>query len=120
MDISKLTIGEAREIAALFSGVSVAVTKPQHPFVGRYCIVRCYGAGVHAGELVSLDGNNAILKNSRRLWSWTAKAGVALSGVAQHGIKAGKVDVVNPEIALSDVIEVMPAAALIEESINAA
>jgi hypothetical protein len=120
MDISKLTIGQAREIAALFPGVAQSAVKPAHPFVGRYCIVRCYGAGVHAGELVSFDGNSAILKNSRRLWSWTAKAGVALSGVAQHGLKTGKVDVVNPEIALADVIEVIPAAALIEESINAA
>ena len=53
-----------------------------HPFVGRYCILRCYAAGVHAGWLVSQTGDQAILRDARRLWSWRAKAGVALSGLA--------------------------------------
>ena len=44
----------------------------QHPFTGRYVLCRCYSAGVHCGELVSLSGEQAILKNSRRLWFWRA------------------------------------------------
>lgn len=118
MNIDSLTYGELKQIAAMFQ----AAQQPQttHPFVGRYVICRCYAAGVHAGELVSQSGDQVVLRNSRRLWSWTAKEGVALSGVAQHGIKAGKIDVVNPEIALTGVIETIPCSTKAQESINGA
>ncbi|HON48585.1 MAG TPA: hypothetical protein PLZ60_12630 [Kiritimatiellia bacterium] len=91
----------------------------QHPFVGKYVLCRCYSAGVHTGVLVSAQGEQAILKDSRRLWSWKALAGVALSGVAQNGLASGcKIDTQNPEIALSGVIEIIPCSAAAEESIR--
>ena len=91
----------------------------RHPFIGKYVLCRCSSAGVHTGTLVSLDGDRAILKDSRRLWYWIAQAGISLSGVAQHGLKRNsKVDVLNPEIALTGVIEVIPCSAEAEESIN--
>jgi hypothetical protein len=52
------------------------------------------------------------------LWSWTAKDGIALSGVAQHGIKEGKVDAVNPDIFLTGVCETIPCSKKAEESID--
>ena len=118
MNINDLTIGQAKELAAMF-GASVSAPA-QHPFVGRYCIVRCTGAGVHAGEVVSVSGDTVILRDSRRLWQWTAKAGVALSGVAQHGIKASasKIDSANPEIYLIGVCELIPCSAVAKESIQ--
>ena len=118
MNINDLTIGQAKELAAMF-GASVSAPA-QHPFVGRYCICRCTGAGVHAGEVVSVSGDTVILRDSRRLWQWTATAGVALSGVAQHGIKAGasKLDVTNPEIYLIGVCELIPCSAVAKESIQ--
>lgn len=115
-NIDNLTFGELKQIAAMF-GQQNAAPAP-HPFVGRYVICRCYSAGVHAGVLVSQTGDQAVLRDSRRLWSWTAKEGIALSGVAQHGIKGGKLDVVNPEIALTGVIETIPASAASEASIR--
>ena len=109
MNIENLTIGEAREIAALFGSVAKQETK-QHPFVGKFVIARCYSAGVHAGTVVSVDGENVILKDSIRLWSWKAKEGIALSGVAQNGIEKGcKLDSVNPEVYLTGVAELIPA-----------
>jgi hypothetical protein len=89
--------------------------------IGQYVICRCYSAGVHAGVLVSQVGDVAVLKDSRRLWSWTAKEGVALSGVAQHGIKKekSKVDILNPLIRLTGVIETIPTSREAMESINA-
>ncbi len=81
-----------------------------HPFVGAYVIARCYAAGVHAGTVQSVDGENVILSNSVRLWSWKANDGVALSGVAQHGLKSGKLDSVNPVIYLTGVCELIPVA----------
>ena len=117
MNIDSLTFGELKQIAAMFQ-TAQAVTAP-HPFVGKYVIARCYAAGVHAGTVVSADGENVILKDSRRLWSWKAKDGVALSGVAQNGVQSGcKIDVVNPEIALTGVCELIPTSAAAMESIR--
>jgi hypothetical protein len=118
MNINELTIGEAKELAALFSGTPAT---SDHPFVGKYVIARCYAAGVHAGEVVGVDGENVTLKDSRRLWSWKAKEGIALSGVAQHGIKTSecKVDVLNPMIYLTGVCELIPCTRAAKESINA-
>jgi len=118
MNIDNLTFGELKKIAAMF-GAAQQVTQAQHPFIGKYVIARCYSAGVHAGEVVSVDGENVILKNSRRLWSWKAKDGVALSGVAQNGVQSGgKIDTLNPEIALMGVCELIPCADAAKESID--
>lgn len=119
MNIDNLTIAQAREIAAMFGAASSAPAKP-HPMVGQYVILRCYSAGVHAGYLVSQDGDQAVLQDSRRLWSWQAKAGVALSGLAVHGLKDGKVDTMLPQIALTGVIETIPCSDVARETINAA
>lgn len=117
MNIDNMTYGELKQIAALFGAVNNAA--PAHPFIGKYVIARCYAAGVHAGTIVSVDGDTAILKDSRRLWSWKAKDGVALSGVAQTGVQSGcKIDVVNPEIYLTGVCELIPCSAVAKESID--
>jgi len=120
MNIDNLTFGELKQIAALFSNAKIGV-QHNNPVVGQYCIARCYSAGVHAGVVVSVDGENVVLKDSRRLWSWQAKDGIALSGVAQHGIKEKdcKVDVVNPLLYLTGVCELIPVAVGVQECINA-
>jgi len=115
MDIENLTLNQLSKIAALFNGGVAPVApptndKPTHPFFGKYVVARCYSAGVHAGTVVSVDGENVILKDSRRLWSWKAndEDAVALSGVAQSGLQAGcKVDIVNPEILLTGLCELI-------------
>jgi hypothetical protein len=117
MDINNLTFGELKKIASIFEDTKQS--RATHPFVGRYVIARCYAAGVHAGILVSADGENVILADSRRLWSWKAQDGVALSGVAQHGLKSeGKVDTLNPDIALTGVCELIPCSQKARESID--
>jgi hypothetical protein len=118
MTIDNLTFGELKQIAALFSGQPGE--KPANPVIGEYCIARCHSAGVHAGEVVTVDGENVILKNSVRLWSWSAADGIALSGVAQHGIKTEKCkrDTKNPLISLTGVCELIPCTKKAKESIN--
>lgn len=126
MNIESLTFGELKQIAALFANA----TNPQpaqHPsgsignqMIGKYVIARCYSAGVHAGTVEAVDGENVILRDSRRLWAWKAADGVALSGVAQHGLKGGsKLDVVNPRIYLTGVCELIPVADGVGEAIHA-
>ena len=117
MNIDELTVGQARQLAAMFVGQPAPVAAP-HPFTGKYCICRCSAAGVHAGEVVSVDGDTVILRNSRRLWQWQARAGVALSGVAQNGLAGGKLDTPNPEIWLSGVCEIIPCSAKAREDIE--
>ena len=119
VNIDNLTYGELKQIAALFSDTAPAA-KPTHPLVGKYVIARCYAAGVHAGTVESVDGENVILRDSRRLWSWKAQDGVALSGVAQFGIvdKSSKLDVINPIIYLTGVCELIPATMRAKESID--
>ena len=121
MNIEELTLKQIREIASLVNGSATTTKQPAapHPFVGKYVIARCYSAGVHSGEVVSVDGESAILKNSRRLWSWKANDGIALSGVAQAGVQSGcKIDVVNPEIYLTGICELIPCSYAAKESIN--
>jgi hypothetical protein len=119
VNIDSMTYGELKQIAKLFSGTQAAPAQDTHPFVGKYVIARCYSAGVHAGFVKHVDDDQVILAESRRLWSWKAKDGVALSGVAQTGVQSGcKIDVVNPEIYLTGVCELIPCSAAAQESIH--
>ena len=120
-EIDNFTLGQLKQIAALVNSQIAQPTQSSgpHPFLGKYVIARCYSAGVHAGTVVSIDGETCILTNSRRLWSWKAKEGVALSGVAQTGVQSGcKIDVSNPEIYLTGVCELIPCSGVAIESIN--
>lgn len=118
MNIDDLTYRQLKEIAAMFPQPAKPATL-ESPMIGKYVLVRCYSAGVHAGELVSQVGDVAVLKNSRRLWSWGSNGGVALSGVAQLGMVPGKkVDVLNPLIQLTGVIETILCSDIAKESIN--
>jgi len=114
-----LTIKEVQEFGALLQMAGTA-EKPSHPFAGEHVICRCFAAGVHAGILVSQVGDVVHLQDSRRLWTWKVKGtGVALSGVAQTGLAVGsKLDVMNPEIILTGVIEIIPTAQEAMDSIN--
>ena len=55
---------------------------------GNYVLVRCTAAGVHAGILVSRNGQEVHLREARRLWYWRVPFGAPafLSGVATHGL----------------------------------
>jgi hypothetical protein len=52
-------------------------------FIGKYCIVRADKAGVFAGTLISREGQEAILKDARRIWYWDGAA--SLSQLATDG-----------------------------------
>lgn len=120
MNIDNFTFGELKQIAAMFGGQQQTQQKASHPYIGMFCIARCYEAGVHAGYVASVDGENVILENSIRMWSWKAADGIALSGCAQHGVKQNecKLDAVNPSIYLTGVCELIPVSAIALESFN--
>ena len=68
-------------------------TDPKAPqasdsWIGKFVLVRCRDAGVHAGILKSHDARACELTQSRRLWRWRVKGnkGITLSDVATHGL----------------------------------
>jgi hypothetical protein len=117
MNIDQMTYGELKQIAAMFP-TNAGTSNIASPVLGKYCIARCYSAGVHAGIVSAVNGENVVLTDSRRLWSWEAKNGVALSGLAQNGLKTGKVDSENPVIYLTGVCELIPCTEKAEDTIR--
>ena len=76
---------------------------------GRYCMVRSRGAGVFAGTVQKLEGQQALLSNARRIWYWDGAA--SLSQLATEGTKAPKkckFPAPVPEVLLFEVIEIIP------------
>ena len=125
INIDDLTLKQIKQLQSLFinenpkstsiAGYSLGLSSPM---IGKFCIARCYSAGVHAGYVVNVDKDTVILRDSRRLWSWKG-TGVALSGVANGKLIDGKVDTINPEIYLTGVIELIPCTDESRESIYA-
>jgi hypothetical protein len=113
MNIEDLTIKQARELAALFGGVT-ANQSPANPFIGKRVLIRTYSAGVHIGTLVSVNGMEAHLKDALRLWKWEG-GGLSLSAVATNGIKGGRLNK-TPEVFLTNVIEIIPTSSAAEET----
>ncbi len=90
IDISQLTIGQAREIAAMTAGFGVSKDAAQDSSDSRPVIVRSRDAGVQFGYLDRFEGSTVYLKNARQMWSWTATHGGTLLDCATFGVKAGK------------------------------
>ena len=81
-----------------------------HPLIGEYVIVRCVCAGVHCGELMSIDGRTVIIKGSRRMYKWWCNSEMSLSGVARQGINQSKskiAGILNKPLILIDACEVI-------------
>lgn len=102
MDIDQLTVGEVKKLIQVFEGFGL-IQAPNskeidNKMLGKYVIVRCRDAGVHAGYLESYTGRECVLTAARRLWehrpldkalSWYE--GVAVSGLDAHSKCSGEV-----------------------------
>lgn len=78
----------------------------KHPMLGKRCLVRTYSAGVHIGDVVWINPENAMeckLENALRLWKWEG-GGLSLSAVANNGIKGGRLNETG-EVMLTNAIE---------------
>jgi hypothetical protein len=107
INIEDLTIKQVRELqAVLGSSPNPATLKQPHPMLGRRCLIRTYSAGVHIGDVESVESMEVRLKNSLRLWKWEG-GGLSLSAVANNGIKGGRLDKTG-EVYLTNVIEMIP------------
>lgn len=88
--------------------------------IGKYVIVRCRDAGVHAGVLEAHDGRECVLTEARRLWYWKpANKAAFLSGVATEGLHAtSKVGAPVPRIHLTENCEIAECTPAAEASIR--
>lgn len=86
MNLDDLTLGQAKQLAAMFAGGAQPVA--QIPGNNRPVIVRSRDAGVQFGELVeyAADGSTVTLARARQLWKWKARQGGTLLDCAQHGV----------------------------------
>jgi hypothetical protein len=74
----------------------------------EYCIVRTYSAGVFAGFVESRNGQEAVIRQARRLWYWDGAA--SLSQLAMEGVKKPqncKFPIAVDKIELTQVVEVL-------------
>ena len=116
MDIDNLTIGDARKIAALVSGIPTNAPPEKAQGDGRFVIVRARDAGVHFGRYQGHEGRTVYLTDSRRMWRWKAASGISLSDCATAGIDASnsKICAVVSRLIVLDACEIIdcePAAA---------
>lgn len=121
MDINDLTIGQAKELAAMFSSGSATQAQPvkNHPFIGQKVIVRTYASGVHLATLSEYDyqSRTAILTDSKRIWSWSGA--FTLSALANSGVKSAKVSESLETFFVAQVEEIIPVKSIAVDSINA-
>lgn len=103
MNIDDLTLGEIKQLQNIFAGNNTAKV---NPMVGRRCLIRTYSAGVHIGDVVSVNDMEVHLKNALRLWKWEG-GGLSLSAVAMNGIKGGRLNKTG-EVFLTNAIEIIP------------
>lgn len=107
MNVDDLTVGQAREIAAMFGGRRENTQATHAGMIGRYVIVRTYSAGVHCGTLKARDGRDVVLERARRIWSWSGA--FTLSAIAVNGLSgSSKLSIEIPEILLTESIEIIP------------
>ena len=75
---------------------------------GPESIVRTYSAGVHIGEVVSVEGTDVTLRNARRLWTWAGA--FTLHEVSTLGVNRSESKISRPvvSIRLLQAIEIIP------------
>lgn len=117
MNVDDLTIGQAKALAAQFGGQTSGL---KSDMIGKYVIVRCKDAGVHAGVLEAASGREAVLSESRRLWYWRSKKGSFLSGVAVDGLDAASKVGAPIRIHLTETCEIIECSADSERTIREA
>jgi hypothetical protein len=93
--------------------------KMKSEFIGQYVIVRTYSAGVFAGQLTSLNGQEAVIENARRLWYWSGAASLSQLSVDGVANPSGcKFPVEVKKVFLTQVIEILPVTEKAKKSIN--
>ena len=122
MNINDLTIGQAKELAAMFGAAAKSEAEPTFTaHIGKRCIVRTYASGVFFGEVTAQSGRMVEIKDARRLWSWKASESISLSAVSVHGVSgsSNKFAPAVPTMTILDALEIIPTSDKAAASIDA-
>lgn len=122
MNINDLTIGQAKELAAMFGASAKSEAEPTFTaHIGKRCVVRAYASGVFFGEVTAQSGRMVEIKDARRLWSWKASESISLSAVSVHGVSgpSNKFAPAVPTMTVLDALEIIPASDKAAASIDA-
>lgn len=116
MNINDLTIGEAKQLASLFSTGISAQPSIYNNVIGKLCVVRTYSAGVHIGTVEQVTETEVLLKDAKRLWKWSGA--FTLNEVAEKGVDNANSSISAPVplILLSNKIEIIPASEEAQET----
>ena len=89
MNINDLTIGQAKELTAMFGAVAAKESPLLKSMIGKYVIVRSRNEGINAGTVINADDTGIILGDARRIWYHKPKdtamawyEGVSVSGLS--------------------------------------
>ena len=109
LNIDKLTIGDAKELATMFGQNKDSSGASLNSMIGKKVIIRTYSAGVWFGTLSEKSGKEVIITKARRMWRWWAKESISLSAVAIHGINQEKSKIAQAvDSVWLDAIEIIP------------
>ena len=92
MSINDLTIGDIKELKALFGGgicqKDEGLASIFNGAIGKYVIVRSRNEGINAGYLKVADETGCVLSNARRIWYHKPKDDKTAwyEGVSQSGL----------------------------------
>mgnify|MGYP003561046831 CR=1 FL=1 len=106
INLDDLTLGQIKQLQALACGATPGTSND--PDIGKYVIVRTYGAGVHVGVLVSRTGKDVRLSDTRRVWQWKGAltlSELSLRGLTVDGSRVSETIAVNT---LTDAMEIIP------------
>lgn len=107
MNIDELTVGQAKELAAMFS--QQATPALDGFAIGHSVIIRTFSAGVWCGTLEQKAGKEVILRNARRMWYWKSAKSISLSGVVVYGINQAESKIAPPvDRVWLEAIEILP------------
>ena len=91
MSINDLTIGDIKELKAMFDGGVCSEPKANNLLsgaIGQYVIVRSRNEGINAGVLKLADETGCVLSEARRIWYHKPKDSKTAwyEGVADNGL----------------------------------
>ena len=122
MDINELKLKDILSLQQLFYNGSNKNELSQHPYMGKYVIIRSSPSGVHFGIFKSYDEqtHQIILENSRRIHYW--EKCFTLSAIANNGLSTQqtntRISEKVTEMSIGYVCEIIPCSDIAIESIK--
>jgi len=127
MNIDELTLGQIKQIQILFGNQDIKKGLDYSNFIGKHCIVRGSGSGVHMGIIKQVSVGEVILESARRLYYFKSNLTdkqsktFTLSEVAATGISPeSKIGCIEEIIYLNPIFEIIPTTEIARKTYEAA